>query len=209
MLAPLLADLAVARLGPGRPRTRPDALLGDKAYSSRAIRDLLRAKRVKTVIPQPSDQIAHRQRRGSAGGRPPAFDADDLQGPQRDRAILQRPQAMARPGHPLRQARRRLPRRRRPPRHHHLATRIRRHALTHRRSSVPDGCGHFQRRGGAMTILPAAVFDYSCAIVDPCLQFMDHLRDRRLHPHRDYRGNGGVSPCDTTTGASDRSGGRG
>ncbi len=74
MLAPLLAHLAVDRLGPGRPRTRPDALLGDKAYSSRAIRSLLRAKRVKTVIPQPSDQIAHRRRRGPAGGRPPGFD---------------------------------------------------------------------------------------------------------------------------------------
>lgn len=76
MFAHLLAGLSVARLGrPGRPRTRPDAVLGDKAYSSRANRALLRAKRVTTVIPQPRDQIAHRQRRGSAGGRPPAFDA--------------------------------------------------------------------------------------------------------------------------------------
>lgn len=74
MLKTLLAHLAVARPGPGRPRTRPDALLGDKAYSSRANRSLLRSKRVKTVISQPSDQKAHRQRRGSAGGRPPAFD---------------------------------------------------------------------------------------------------------------------------------------
>lgn len=80
MLRWLLADLAVNRLGPGRPRTRPEALLGDKAYSSRAIRELLRAKRVKAVIPQPSDQIAHRQRRGSAGGRPPAFDAAAYKG---------------------------------------------------------------------------------------------------------------------------------
>lgn len=76
LLEPLLTHLAVHRLGPGRPRTRPDALLGDKAYSSRANRELLRSKRVKTVIPQPSDQIAHRQRRGSAGGRPPALDAE-------------------------------------------------------------------------------------------------------------------------------------
>ena len=81
--------------------------------------------------------------------------------------------------------------------------------LTHRRSSVPDGCGHFQRRGGAMTILPAALYDDPGAIVDPCLWFMDHLRHRRLHPHCDYPGNGGVSPCDTTTGASGRSSGRG
>lgn len=75
MLKVLLAHLAVRRTGPGRSRTRPDALLGDKAYSSHANRRLLRAKRVKTVIPQPSDQKAHRKRRGSAGGRPPAFDA--------------------------------------------------------------------------------------------------------------------------------------
>ena len=75
MLKWLLADLAVTRPGPGRPRSRPDAVLGDKAYSSRANRELLRAKRVTAVIPQPADQIAHRQRRGAAGGRPPAFDA--------------------------------------------------------------------------------------------------------------------------------------
>jgi transposase len=75
MLTPLLPQLAVQRLGPGRPRTRPDALLGDKAYSWRAIRTLLSEKRVKAVIPQPSDQIAHRKRRGSASGRPPASDA--------------------------------------------------------------------------------------------------------------------------------------
>ncbi len=41
--------------------------------------------------------------------------------PQRRRTLLQHRQAVARPGHPLRQARHRLPRRRRPPRHHHLA----------------------------------------------------------------------------------------
>jgi transposase len=76
MLKPLLAHLTVRRLGPGRPRTRPDALLGDKAYSSRGNREILRAKRTKTVIPQPADQIGHRLRRGSAGGRPPAFDTN-------------------------------------------------------------------------------------------------------------------------------------
>lgn len=74
MLKPLLAQLAVKRLGRGRPRTRPDAVIGDKAYSSRAIRAELRSRGVKVVIPQPSDQIAHRKKRGSAGGRPPAFD---------------------------------------------------------------------------------------------------------------------------------------
>jgi putative transposase len=76
MLAPLLSHLAVHRIGRGRPRTRPNALLGDKAYSSRAIRSTLRTRRIKAVIPQPADQIAHRKRRGCAGGRPPAFDAE-------------------------------------------------------------------------------------------------------------------------------------
>jgi len=58
----------------GRPRTAPDTVLADKAYSSRAIRDHLRRRGIRAVIPQPSDQIAHRKRRGSNGGRPPAFD---------------------------------------------------------------------------------------------------------------------------------------
>lgn len=80
MLAPLLSHLAVARLGPGRPRTRPDAVIADKAYSSRAIRTALRSRGIKAVIPQPADQIQHRQRRGSAGGRPPAFDAHTYKG---------------------------------------------------------------------------------------------------------------------------------
>jgi len=87
MLKYLLADLAVAPIGRlGPPRTRPDAVLGDKAYSSRAIRELLRARRIKAVIPQPSDQVANRQRRGSAGGRPPDFDAETY----KDRNVVER-----------------------------------------------------------------------------------------------------------------------
>lgn len=70
MLRPLLSHLAVKRLGPGRPRTRPDPVIGDKAYSCWAIRTDLRSRRVRALIAQPSDQITHRKRRGSAGGRP-------------------------------------------------------------------------------------------------------------------------------------------
>jgi transposase len=74
---PLLLDaLSVPRLGPGRPRTRPDRAVGDKAYSSRANRALLRRRGVQAVIPQPADQIAHPARRGSRGGRPVTFDAE-------------------------------------------------------------------------------------------------------------------------------------
>jgi len=80
MLAPLLSQLAVARPGRGRPRTRPVAVLADKAHSSRANRALLRSRGITAVIPQPSDQVNHRLRRGSAGGRPPAFDPDTYKG---------------------------------------------------------------------------------------------------------------------------------
>lgn len=80
MFPVLLAHLRVDRCSPGRPRTTPDAVLGDKAYSARAHRTLLRSRGIKTVIPEPSDQIANRERRGSHGGRPPAFDADLYKG---------------------------------------------------------------------------------------------------------------------------------
>jgi len=72
--------LRVPRLGPGRPRTRPDALLADKAYSSRDNRKLLRARHIRTVIPERSDQQRHRRNRGCAGGRPVDFDADTYRG---------------------------------------------------------------------------------------------------------------------------------
>lgn len=51
-------------------------VLADKAYSSRAIRDHLRRRGIRTVIPAPADQLRHRMRRGSDGGRPPAFDRE-------------------------------------------------------------------------------------------------------------------------------------
>jgi transposase len=76
----LLQHLRVDRCGPGRARTTPDAVIEDKAYSARAHRALLRARGIKTVIPEPSDQIRHRKRRGSRGGRPPAFDAETYRG---------------------------------------------------------------------------------------------------------------------------------
>ena len=73
--APVMARLRIARAGPGRPRTRPDRVLADKAYSSAGIRALLRVRAIKTTIPVKDDQVRHRANRGRAGGRPPAFDA--------------------------------------------------------------------------------------------------------------------------------------
>jgi transposase len=70
----------VPRLGPGRPRTRPERVLADKAASSRANRALLRCRGIRAVIPDKDDQAAHRRARGRHGGRPPALDrvADKL-----------------------------------------------------------------------------------------------------------------------------------
>jgi transposase len=70
---PLMSRLKIARQGRGRPRTRPGQVLADKAYSSKAIRAHLRKRGIRATIPEPSDQIRGRRRRGSEGGRPPAF----------------------------------------------------------------------------------------------------------------------------------------
>ena len=45
------------------------ALPGDEAYCARAHREHLRSRGVTSVIPEPSDQLADRKRRGSADGR--------------------------------------------------------------------------------------------------------------------------------------------
>jgi transposase len=59
----------------GRPRTRPDAVADDKAYSSRANRADLRRRNIKAVIPEKADQAANRKRKGHSGGRPDSHDA--------------------------------------------------------------------------------------------------------------------------------------
>lgn len=64
------------RLPIGRPRTRPDAVAADRAYSSRANRAYLRGRGIKAVIPERKDQAAHRKNRGSHGGRPISHDPD-------------------------------------------------------------------------------------------------------------------------------------
>lgn len=77
--APAFADVMARLRVPrrrGRPRTRPVAGLAGKAYSSRAIREHLRRRGIRAVIPVPADQRGHRLRRGSRGGRPPAFDRE-------------------------------------------------------------------------------------------------------------------------------------
>ncbi|EFL29201.1 IS4 family transposase [Streptomyces himastatinicus ATCC 53653] len=72
---PVLSKVRV-RLPVGRPRTRPAAVAGDKAYSSRANRAHLRKRRIKAVIPEKKDQAANRRKKGSRGGRPVTHNAD-------------------------------------------------------------------------------------------------------------------------------------
>ena len=72
----VLDRIRVPRPRGGRPRTRPDHVSGDKAYSSRRNRRYLRRRRIRHTIPEPRDQRANRRRRGSAGGRPAGFDRE-------------------------------------------------------------------------------------------------------------------------------------
>ncbi|MFJ6691561.1 IS5 family transposase [Streptomyces sp. NPDC091294] len=72
----VLERIRVSRPQGGRPRTRPDHMGGDKAYSSRRNRSYLRRRQIKHTIPEPKDQRANRRRRGSKGGRPTRFDSE-------------------------------------------------------------------------------------------------------------------------------------
>ncbi len=72
----VLEGIRVPRLDGGRPRTRPDRVLADRAYTSRANRRYLRRRGIKATIPSKADQDAHRLAKGSRGGRPPGFDPD-------------------------------------------------------------------------------------------------------------------------------------
>ncbi|MEF9886879.1 IS5 family transposase [Streptomyces sp. P9-A4] len=72
----VMEAIRVPRIGPGRPRVRPDHVLGDKGYSSKAIRAWLRRRGIPHTIPERADQVRNRARRGSRGGRPPAFDRE-------------------------------------------------------------------------------------------------------------------------------------
>jgi transposase len=86
MLPVLLDELRVDRIGPGRPRTTPDPLRGDKAYSCRAHRAMLRSRGIKAVIPERADQVANRARKGRTGGRPVGFDPADY----KNRNVIER-----------------------------------------------------------------------------------------------------------------------
>jgi len=58
----------------GRPRTRPEAVAADKAYSARSTRAYLRKRGIRAVIPEKDDQAANRRKKGRRGGRPVRHD---------------------------------------------------------------------------------------------------------------------------------------
>ncbi|GAA4375909.1 hypothetical protein GCM10023152_20360 [Agromyces bauzanensis] len=76
-------------------------MIADKAYSACVIRRALHARGIKVVIPEKSDQIAARKKRGRRGGRSPALDTTAYTGRNVVGTL---------------QARHHLPRRHRPPR---------------------------------------------------------------------------------------------
>ena len=54
MMIPVLEAISAERPARGRPRTRPDRVLADRAYSSRANRDWLRAHHIRATIQAPT-----------------------------------------------------------------------------------------------------------------------------------------------------------
>ncbi|MEE1809056.1 IS5 family transposase [Streptomyces sp. BE133] len=74
---PVLKAISVPRIGPGRPRTRPNRVRADKAYASRKNRSYLRRRGIRCTIPDKADHVRNRKKLGSRGGRPPKFDKTD------------------------------------------------------------------------------------------------------------------------------------
>ncbi|WP_370444248.1 transposase [Streptomyces sp. Root264] len=58
---PVLEKVRVPRIGPGRPRTRPNRVRADKAYASRKNRAYLRRRGIRCTIPDKADQTRNRK----------------------------------------------------------------------------------------------------------------------------------------------------
>ncbi|WP_395874939.1 IS5 family transposase [Curtobacterium sp. PhB137] len=86
MMTAVLEDIHVPRDGKGRPRTRPDRVLADKGYPSKANRAWLRDRGIAATIPERDDQIAHRRKKP---GRPIDF-GDEQQERYKGRNVVER-----------------------------------------------------------------------------------------------------------------------
>ena len=112
MMAATLEEIRVPRQGRGRPRTRPERVLADKGYTSKANRTWLADRGIKATIPEKSDQAANRKRKGSAGGHPQTFDSEAHKGRNVVEGGFNRLKNWAGPRHEIGQNRTQLPRRR-------------------------------------------------------------------------------------------------
>lgn len=68
---------AAGRPRRGRPRKRPERLLGDKGFSYPRCRRLLRRRGIAHLIPERRDQREQRVKKGRRGGRPCHFSRDE------------------------------------------------------------------------------------------------------------------------------------
>jgi transposase len=84
MLPTTLEEIRVPTAG--RPRLRPDRLLADKGYPSKANRAWLRERDIAATIPERDDQIAHRRKKP---GRPIDF-GDQQQERYKGRNVVER-----------------------------------------------------------------------------------------------------------------------
>jgi transposase len=55
-LLPLVVDIPAVAGKPGRPKQKPDALLGDKAFDCEALRQLLRWLGIEPILPAKGDE---------------------------------------------------------------------------------------------------------------------------------------------------------
>lgn len=70
MMAATLEDIRVPRPGRGRPRTRPDRVLADEGYTSKANRSWVADRGIKATIPERlTRQRTARERAPLAGAR--------------------------------------------------------------------------------------------------------------------------------------------
>lgn len=120
-LLPLLDAIAVDRIGPGRPRSRPEVVIADKRLLTSL--DPARPARTADPVHQPRTRVPDRPpgRQRRPRRTTPNLRRRGLQTPQRRRTMLQPAQTIPRPDHPLRQTRRLLPSRTHHRRHHPLA----------------------------------------------------------------------------------------
>lgn len=69
---PVVEKIRVPKIGPGRPRKKPDSVTAGKAYSNGPVRNYLRRRSIRHAIPEKTDSQATRLCKGSRGGGHPA-----------------------------------------------------------------------------------------------------------------------------------------